>query len=482
MAYTSTAKGLAALGRGGDNTLMHVGKNELAGLQHVLGRELTVNPETGLLEAFSLSDILVPLGIGLAAAATGGAGAAALGGGALTSTAIGATTGGLTQGAINKMQGKDFGAGFAGGALTGGISGYGAADLAGGPMGAATPAAQLPAPANFSNTVPSNLLTKAGVPAPAMQAPVGPMSPVTPKPIVPTPETPSFTDALTKQGSAMLKNAGDLIKPIGMGAMLGSGITSAMNESAVNAQNLRQQKLARQQAEQEQQQYFSSLGYPLQPLSNLTSQSPNEQRGNTLDIIRGYAEGGTTDLRRVVGGVPIKTSIPAQHIDTFANADLNNELKKFQGIKSFAQGALVNATPAPEEGMHPLSMVPQARPQLGATPVKREVVGYDEGGLLDGPGDGMSDDIPASIEDKEEVRVADGEFVIPPEIVRMIGDGDPEKGAKLLDQLLPLVRQAAHGKKEQVSQDAGKLAAQKFMQRAMKGNPDAESTKSSPAG
>jgi hypothetical protein len=94
----------------------------------------------------------------------------------------------------------------------------------------------------------------------------------------------------------------------------------------------------------------------------------------------------------------------------------------------------------------------------------------------------MSDDIPASIEDKEEVRVADGEFVIPPEIVRMIGDGDPEKGAKLLDQLLPLVRQAAHGKKEQVSQDAGKLAAQKFMQRAMKGNPDAESTKSSPAG
>ena len=51
----------------------------------------------------------------------------------------------------------------------------------------------------------------------------------------------------------------------------------------------------------------------------------------------------------------------------------------------------------------------------------------------------------------------------------MLGYGDPEKGAKLLDNLLPIVRQAAHGKKTQIKQDAGRLAAEKMLARAAKG-------------
>ena len=58
---------------------------------------------------------------------------------------------------------------------------------------------------------------------------------------------------------------------------------------------------------------------------------------------------------------------------------------------------------------------------------------------------------------------------MPPDLVRMLGFGDPEEGAKLLDNLLPIVRQAAHGKKEQIKQDAGKLAAEKMLARAAKG-------------
>ena len=88
--------------------------------------------------------------------------------------------------------------------------------------------------------------------------------------------------------------------------------------------------------------------------------------------------------------------------------------------------------------------------------------------MLDGPGDGMSDDIPANIDGKEEVRLADGEFVVPPDLVRILGFGDPEKGAELLDNLLPIVRQASHGKKTQVRQDAGKLAVEKMLDRAVK--------------
>jgi hypothetical protein len=125
------------------------------------------------------------------------------------------------------------------------------------------------------------------------------------------------------------------------------------------------------------------------------------------------------------------------------------------------------------ETAYPQSQIPRAQPYAAAAPQRREVVEgyadggatYEKGGFLNGPGDGMSDDIPANIEGKEEIRVADGEFIIPPEMVSLIGGGDPEEGKRLLDQLLPMVRQAAHGKKEQVKQNAGKLAAEKILKR-----------------
>ena len=56
-----------------------------------------------------------------------------------------------------------------------------------------------------------------------------------------------------------------------------------------------------------------------------------------------------------------------------------------------------------------------------------------QGGLIDGEGDGMSDDIDADIEGQEPVRVADGEYVIPRHIVDMIG-------TDRLDDLLKQVR------------------------------------------
>ena len=171
-------------------------------------------------------------------------------------------------------------------------------------------------------------------------------------------------------------------------------------------------------------------------------------------------------------GVPVKTTFPAKYVDEFERTeDLHGELPQaMQGIqrligppKNFANGGYLNNTIPAQEDPHPQSLIPKAAPQPGAAPVRQEVVGYDEGGFLDGPGDGMSDDIPANIDGQEEVRLADGEFVVPPEIVNMLGYGDPEKGAKMLDNLLPMIRQAAHGKKEQVKQDAGKKAVAKAL-------------------
>jgi hypothetical protein len=71
---------------------------------------------------------------------------------------------------------------------------------------------------------------------------------------------------------------------------------------------------------------------------------------------------------------------------------------------------------------------------------------YSDGGrLLRGPGDGVSDSIPATIGDKQPARLADGEFVVPARIVSELGNGSTEAGAKKLYAMLDRV-QAARGK------------------------------------
>jgi hypothetical protein len=78
--------------------------------------------------------------------------------------------------------------------------------------------------------------------------------------------------------------------------------------------------------------------------------------------------------------------------------------------------------------------------------------GYAAGGnprLLRGPGDGMSDDIPASIGGRQPARLADGEFVVPADVVSHLGNGSTEAGAKKLHGMMDKVRVDRTGKKKQ---------------------------------
>jgi hypothetical protein len=69
--------------------------------------------------------------------------------------------------------------------------------------------------------------------------------------------------------------------------------------------------------------------------------------------------------------------------------------------------------------------------------------GYSDGGrLLKGPGDGVSDSIPASIADRQPARLADGEFVVPARIVSELGNGSTEAGARRLYQMMDRVQNA----------------------------------------
>jgi len=81
-----------------------------------------------------------------------------------------------------------------------------------------------------------------------------------------------------------------------------------------------------------------------------------------------------------------------------------------------------------------------------------QVMGYSMGGqprFLSGGGDGMSDSIKANIEGKQEARLADGEFVIPSDVVSHLGNGSSKAGAKQLYRMMDRVREARTGNSKQ---------------------------------
>jgi hypothetical protein len=75
-----------------------------------------------------------------------------------------------------------------------------------------------------------------------------------------------------------------------------------------------------------------------------------------------------------------------------------------------------------------------------------------QGGYLDGNGDGMSDSIPASIANKQPARLADGEFVVPADVVSHLGNGSSKAGAKQLYSMMDRVREARTGNAKQGKQ------------------------------
>jgi len=100
--------------------------------------------------------------------------------------------------------------------------------------------------------------------------------------------------------------------------------------------------------------------------------------------------------------------------------------------------------------------LPSAESNLGS---------YSAGGrgrLLRGPGDGVSDSIPAVIGNKQPARLADGEFVIPARIVSELGNGSTEAGAKQLYAMMDRI-QKARGKTTGKKQVAKNTKAHKLM-------------------
>lgn len=103
-----------------------------------------------------------------------------------------------------------------------------------------------------------------------------------------------------------------------------------------------------------------------------------------------------------------------------------------------------------EPATNPLTGAPMANFASGGI---SDLGGYSDGGhMTEGPGDGMSDSIPASIAGKRPARLAQGEFVVPADVVSHLGNGSTDAGAKQLYSMMDRVRKARTGRKAQGKQ------------------------------
>jgi hypothetical protein len=101
---------------------------------------------------------------------------------------------------------------------------------------------------------------------------------------------------------------------------------------------------------------------------------------------------------------------------------------------------------------NPTSSSPLSSSNIYEYQKKRRGRGFAEGGVprfLSGGGDGMSDSIKAKIEGTQEARLADGEFVIPADVVSHLGNGSSKAGAKQLYDMMDRVRKARTGNPKQ---------------------------------
>lgn len=445
--------------------LVHMTPKEVQGLQALAkanGGSLSVNPETGLAEAGFLDDILPVVAMAAATYFTAGAAApaltAALGGSAMAGGAAAGALAGAGVGGIGAaVQGKDVGKGALyggiGGAISGGMGAYdgaASADLFSGATGA-TPSpspdvvnkvaldtaagAQIPGASGLpvgdfpgSASDPTAGMVQAVKPPPSgsLPAPGTPGGPPTKefldsyragiqKPVVPEP---TYYSGMGLPGKAMTLAAPGLGAAVGMGGEQ----TEMPGEEPYKSQATLSPDFQ---------------GYtPRQPKPYYQAQYTRYAAGGGLMAL---APGGLAEekKRKQRASLTADRTMAAMSADQAGLAMLNNARygANMTGVSpvrsSMSLGDLPNPVGAARGGLADLG-------------------GYSDGGrMLKGPGDGMSDSIPGVIGRKQPARLADGEFVVPADVVSHLGNGSTDAGAKRLYAMMDRARQSRTGKKKQ---------------------------------
>lgn len=394
-------QGLASLGRGQDSMLVHMTPGEVQGLQQLAmkhGGSLTTNPQTGLPEAGILSSLLPmalgfaigPAGFGLMSSSLGAA--AAVGG--IGALATGSLSKGLMYG-LGAYGGSELGAGLAASApaaVPGAAPAVPSALTSSTPLlsGAGTDAIQPLANMPSSMSLDQvNLANSASAIPPAPAIDYMTMAPPAP------PQ--GIVDLANSAGPRMIpaEYSGNFDKAYAGTKQVVSSPTNALNFAKANVKN---------------------IGMALAPAI------PDLMKQNTLN-----AEGVKQNQ------FPYKQYSFSQEVNpNFGQPGQPYYLN--QGYTAAAQGGAIGYAAGG-----------------GIT----EGTEYAAGGrLLRGPGDGMSDSIPAVIKGARPQRaaLADGEFVIPADVVSHLGNGSTEAGSKHLYSMMDKVRKARTGNPKQGKQ------------------------------
>lgn len=437
MSLEQAAKHLAAHGRGPDTELIHMTKGEINGLQQLAkanGGSLTVNPHTGLPEAGFLSNILPAVAGAAAMYFSGGTAAPLLSG--LTAGQIGlgvgalqyARTGDLNKGLMAGMGaygGAGLAAGLGAGAAAAG-SGTAAAGSGAAAAGSGAAAAGAPASYNLATTVAGNTVPNVATAAPGMGSMASRIAAAGANA-----GTPMWKYGLAAAAPAMMDGQEGPQQPVGDSTMpqrlkYNQGTATPFPQPDVPGYDNLGQDFGRQQN------YFPNAGY-----QNIT---PEEAKS-----IRGYAVGGPVEAMSQANAVGMNTGYPQADITGHAYATpwqtpvsqnvvagtADTGVNRMTG-QMLADGGAVEPTPDFQEPY--TAMARGGLSDLGS---------YSDGGrLLRGPGDGVSDSIPAVIGKKRPARLADGEFVVPARIVSELGNGSTEAGARKLYAMLDRVQSA----------------------------------------
>jgi hypothetical protein len=394
MSLEVAAKHLAAHGRHGDSTLVHMNHKEVAGLQALArskGKSLTINPRTGLPEAFNLMQELGNVTSGVAAPVLGavldyyfpGLGAATIG------ASIGATNYVATGGKDPVRS------------VMGGLGGYGGASV----MGSVT--------AGGESVVGAESVSDLQVEA-AQQGLTGEAAneyvqdQVAQRMANATPYDKLVAGASNFAANPSVAGLGGY-KAIGAAALPGvmdAARPKALPTTAQKPQMIRPYK------------FDYNAQNPNNPLnaSYVPGQDTSERKWFTPTMVPQTpyqaADGGIIALAG--GGMPVE--------------QMSNQA--MMGVNT----------------MYPMANISTSSygtPDQMAEGGLSDLGGYSDGGrLLRGPGDGVSDSIPAQIGNNQPARLADGEFVVPARIVSELGNGSTEAGAKQLYKMLDRVQRA----------------------------------------
>lgn len=111
--------------------------------------------------------------------------------------------------------------------------------------------------------------------------------------------------------------------------------------------------------------------------------------------------------------------------------------------RSLAMGGVVSDGIAALRGQHPdpRSALAAYDETFGPEATAELMRSYADGGVVSGPGSGVADLVPGTIDGREDVRIASGEYVIPAWAVATLGDGSTEAGAKVLDAMVARLRE-----------------------------------------